>query len=145
MVKELNERLLENADLIPSTVVDFIMHKIENVRGDIDCRLVSQNMAFGIMGAMLFGDDFLAWPKAAIYEELLMKIAKDACFWASYNVTPFWKRGFWRYQCLCTKMKNLTQDILVHCRKNCKLFHHIEHNVHSEKSNTEMGETHGAQ
>ncbi|KAI9115215.1 hypothetical protein K1719_013534 [Acacia pycnantha] len=145
LATELNERLLENADLIPSTVVDFIMHKIENIGGDIDCRLVSQNMAFSIMGAMFFGDDFLEWPKAAIYEELLMKIAKDACFWASYNVTPFWKRGFWRYQCLCTKLKCLTQDILEHCRKNCKLFHGIEHNVHNEKSNTEMETTHGAQ
>ncbi|XP_054815984.1 3,9-dihydroxypterocarpan 6A-monooxygenase-like [Prosopis cineraria] len=144
LATELNERLLKNADLIPSTVIDFIMHKIENIRGDIDCRLISQNMAFGIMGAMFFGDGFLAWPKAAIYEELLMKIAKDACFWASYNVTPFWKRGFWRYQCLCTKLKCLTQDILEHCRKNCKLFHRIEHNVHSERSNAEMGTTHAS-
>lgn len=146
LATELNERLLKNADLIPSTVLDFILDKIENLRaeGNIDSRLISQHMAFSIMGTTFFGDGFLAWPKAALYEELLMKIAKDACFWASYNVTPFWRRGFWRYQCLCTKLKSLTQDILQHCRKSCKLFHHIEQNVHSEKSNIEMGTAHGA-
>lgn len=147
LASELNERLLKNADLIPATVVDFIMDKIDNIRagGSIDCRLVSQHMAFSLMGATFFGRDFLAWPKAAIYEELLMKIAKDAGFWASYNVSPFWRRGFWRYQCLCTKLKCLTQDILQHCRKNCKLFHHIEQNVHNERTNIEMGTVHGVQ
>ncbi|KAF7824777.1 cytochrome P450 78A5-like [Senna tora] len=147
LATDLDERSIKNAGLIPSTVLDFIMDKIENIRagGNIDCRLVSQHMAFSIMGATFFGDGFLAWPKAAIYEELLMKIAKDASFWASYNVTPFWRRGFWRYQCLCTKLKCLTQDILQHCRKNCKLFYHIEQNVHSERSNIEMGTTYGVQ
>ena len=146
LATELNERLLKTADLIPMKVADFIMDKIENIRarGSIDCGLVSQHIAFTIMGATFFGDGFLACPKAAMYEELLMMIAKDACFWASYNVTPFWKQGFWRYQCLCTKLKCLTRDILQHCRKSRKLFGHIDQ-VHSESSNIEMKSAHGAQ
>ncbi|KAK7271523.1 hypothetical protein RJT34_27497 [Clitoria ternatea] len=144
---ELNERLLKTADLVPTKVADFITDKIENFRnkGSIDCRLVSQLMAFTIMGAAFFGEGFLAWPKAAIYEELLMKIAKDACFWASYNVPPFWRRGFWKYQCLCTKLKCLTQDILQHCRNGGKLFGHVDLEIHNGSSIKEMKLAHGVQ
>ncbi|XP_061353472.1 cytochrome P450 78A5-like isoform X2 [Gastrolobium bilobum] len=147
LATELNERLVKTADLIPMKVADFTIDKIENIRarGSIDCRLVSQHMAFTILGATFFGDGFLAWPKAAIYEDLLMMIAKDACFWASYNVTPFWRRGFWRYQCLCSKLKCLTQDILKDCRKGCKLFDHIDQNVHNEIFNVEMKSVHDTQ
>src|SRR4051812_735609 len=113
---------MKTADLNPSKVADFIVDRIENirVRGSIGCGLVSQHMAFTLMAATFFGDGFLTWPKAAIYEELLMMIAKDACFWASYNVTPFWKRGFWRYQRACKKLRCLTEEIL-HSRKCCKI------------------------
>lgn len=147
MATELNERLLKTADLIPMKVADFIMDKIENirVRGSVDCSLLSQHIAFTLMGATFFGDGFLAWPKAAIYEELLMMIAKDACFWASYNVTPFWKRGFWRYQCLSTKLRCLTQDVLQLCRKSCKILGHIDQSVHNESSNTVLKSGDGAQ
>lgn len=147
MGTELNDRLLKSADLIPMKVADFIIDKIENlgVEGSIDCRLISQHMAFTLMGTTFFGDGFLEWPKAAIYEELLMKVAKDACFWASYNVTPFWKQAFWRYQCLCTKLRCLTQDILQLCRNSCKILGHIDQNVHSESSNLEMKSADGAQ
>ncbi|KAI4323594.1 hypothetical protein L6164_023187 [Bauhinia variegata] len=146
LTTELNERLLENNYLI-TKVVDIIMDKLENIkaRGSLDSRLVSQHMAFSIMGSSFFGDGFLTWPKAAIYEELLMLTAKDACFWASYNVTPFWKQGFWKYQCLCKRLKCLTQDILQHCKKNCKLFHHIDQNVYGEKSNIKTVTADGAQ
>ncbi|KAK7259632.1 hypothetical protein RIF29_25244 [Crotalaria pallida] len=144
LATELNERLIKTADPIPMKVEDSIMDKIENIRtrGSIDRLLVSQHMAFAIMGTTFFGDGFLAWPKAAIYEELLMMIAKDACFWASYNVTPFWRRGFWRYQGLCTKLKCLTRDILQHCKKRWKLFGHIDQNVNDE-SKMEMNSRHG--
>ncbi|CAJ1958751.1 unnamed protein product [Sphenostylis stenocarpa] len=137
LATELNERLLKNDDMIPVKVADFISDKIEKIRkkGGIDSRLVSQHMAFTIMGATFFGDGFLASSKAAMYEELFMTIAKDACFWASYNVTPFWRRGFWRYQSLCTKLKCLTEDILQHCRKGCKLFGYTDQDVHNESSN----------
>ncbi|XP_027341306.1 alpha-humulene 10-hydroxylase-like isoform X2 [Abrus precatorius] len=147
LATELNERLVKIADMIPTKVADFLTDKIENMKtkGSIDSRLVSQHMAFTIMGSAFFGDGFLAWPKAAMYEELLMMIAKDACFWASYNVTPFWIRGFWRYQCLCKNLKCLTQDILQHCRKGCKLFGHMDQEVHNNSSNKEMKSAHGAQ
>ncbi|KAL0289624.1 UNVERIFIED_CONTAM: hypothetical protein Sangu_2609300 [Sesamum angustifolium] len=65
-------------------------------KGGIDCEMLSQHLAFTILGATIFGDVFLTWPKATLYEELLMKIAKDACFWASYGVAPFWKQEFWK-------------------------------------------------
>jgi len=138
LATELNERLLKNGDMIPVKVADFITDKIENIKrkGGIDSRLVSQHIAFTIMGVTFFGDGFLTSPKTAMYEELFMKITKDACFWASYKVTPFWRRGFWRYQCLCTKLKCLTQDILQHCRKSCKLS--------DESSNKEMKSADGA-
>ncbi|MED6169347.1 hypothetical protein PIB30_020477 [Stylosanthes scabra] len=147
LATELNERLLKTADLIPMNVTDFIVDKIESIsaKGKIDCGLVSQHIAFTLMGATFFGDGFLTSPKAAIYEELLMMIAKDACFWASYNVTPFWKQGFWRYQCLCTKLKCLTSDIVQHCRKSCKLFGQIDQNFHHESSNKEIKSAHGSQ
>lgn len=112
--------------------VDEIMRK-----GSIDCKLVSQHMAFMILGTTLFGDAFLTWSKATFYEELLMTIAKDASFWASYRVTPFWKRGFWKYQSLCTKLKCLTQDIVQQCRKNYKLFCHMDESSHNETTKIE--------
>lgn len=137
LATELNGRLIERATVIPTKVVDCIMERIHTfmAKGSIDCKIVSQQMAFTLLGATLFGDTFLAWSKATIYEELLMMIAKDACFWASYGVTPFWKRGFWRYQRLCTKLKFLTQDIVQQCRKNCRLFCHMDENLHNGITN----------
>jgi cytochrome P450 len=137
LATELNGRLMERATVIPTKVVDCIMERIHTfmAKGSIDCKIVSQQMAFTLLGATLFGDTFLAWSKATIYEELLMMIAKDACFWASYGVTPFWKRGFWRYQRLCTKLKFLTQDIVQQCRKNCRLFCHMDENLRNAITN----------
>ncbi|OAY53340.1 cytochrome P450 734A1 [Manihot esculenta] len=131
---QLNEKLLGRANVIPKYVTDCIMGRIDEImsKGSIDCKMVSQHIAFTIMGTTLFGDAFLAWSKANFYEELLMMIAKDASFWASYRVTPFWKQGFWRYQSLCTNLKCLTQDIVQQCRKNCKLFHHMDQNPNDE-------------
>ncbi|KAF2300855.1 hypothetical protein GH714_017840 [Hevea brasiliensis] len=131
---QLNEKLVGRANVIPKYVIDCIMERIEEImgKGNVDCKMVSQHMAFTILGATLFGDAFLAWSKANFYEELLMMIAKDASFWASYRVTPFWKQGFWRYQSLCANLKCLTQDIVQQCRKNCKIFHHVDQNSNDE-------------
>ena len=125
---ELSERLLERTNVIPKTVVECVMERINMSMEEagVDCKMVSQHMAFTILGTTLFGDAFLAWSKANIYEDLLMMIAKNACFWASYNVTPFWKRGFWNYQRLCAKLKYLTQDMLQQRRKKYKLLHSNE-------------------
>ncbi|KAK9283369.1 hypothetical protein L1049_011611 [Liquidambar formosana] len=141
LATELNGKLLERANMIPTNVLDSVMERIHNMmaKGSLDCKMVSQHMAFSILGATLFGDAFLAWSKATVYEELLMMIAKDACFWASYSVTPFWKRGFWRYQCLCTKLKCLTQDIIQQCKQNYKLFCHIDQNPHNRSTNIGTG------
>ncbi|CAK7336452.1 unnamed protein product [Dovyalis caffra] len=129
---ELNNKMLGKANAIPKNVVDCIMERVDAImsKGSVECKLVSQHMAFTILGTMLFGDMFLAWSKATFYEELLMMIAKDASFWASYRVTPFWKRGFWRYQSLCTKLKCLTLDIAQQCGKNYRLFCHTDQNSH---------------
>lgn len=88
-------------------------------KNSVDSKVVSQNMAFTILGATLLEDAFLAWSKADAYEELLMMIAKDAGLWTSYYVTPFWKRGFWKYQSVCRKLKCLTQDIVQQCCNLC--------------------------
>lgn len=146
LARQLNGKLFERATVIPAKVVDCIMERIETLmaKGSIGCKVVSQHMAFTLLGATLFGDAFLAWSKAAIYEELLMIVAKDACFWASYNVTPFWKRGFWKYQHLCTKLKSLTQDIIQQCQNNCRLFCHMDESLHNEAANMGMVSTTGS-
>lgn len=136
MAAELNGYLLQRANVISTEVVDHVMEELMS-KGTPDCTIVSQHMAFSIMGATLFGDSFLASSKASVYEELLMMIARDACFWASYGVTPFWKRGFWRYQQLCIKLRSLTQDGIEHCRQNYKLFGSMNQNSNSEISNPE--------
>ncbi|XP_012068732.1 cytochrome P450 4X1 isoform X2 [Jatropha curcas] len=134
LASQLNEKLRGRADIISKDVINCIMERLDEIlgKGSVDCKLVSQHMAFTILGTTLFGDTFLAWSKATFYEELLMMIAKDASFWASYRVTPFWRHGFWTYQYLCTKLKYLTQDIIQQCRKNCKLFHHVDHSSNDE-------------
>lgn len=139
MAAELDGYFLQRENVISSEVVDHIMEKLHTMsaEGALGCKTVSQHMAFSIMGATLFGDSFLVWSKATVYEELLMMIAKDACFWASYAVTPFWKQGFWRYQQLCMKLKRLTQDGIEQCRKNCKLFTYINGNSNNDISNPE--------
>ncbi|KAK9156590.1 hypothetical protein Scep_003164 [Stephania cephalantha] len=116
---QLNGKMLERANAIHSKVVDSVIDRIESIKATrvLDCRSFSQHMAFSSLGATLFGDAFLTWSDATLYEELLMKIAQDACFWASYGIPPFWKLGFWRYRSLCTRLKHLTIDIMQLCRQ----------------------------
>ncbi|RWW29538.1 hypothetical protein BHE74_00041713 [Ensete ventricosum] len=90
--------------------VDTIMGK-----GILDCISVSRQLAFYILGCTLFGDAFLDWPEANMYEKILMTIAKDGCFWASYTVPPFWSSRYWKYRYLCKRLKHLTKDIIQHC------------------------------
>lgn len=133
---ELNEKFVERINVNPTRVIDCVIEKIDDMmaKGSLDCKMVSQRMALTMLGATLFGDLFLAWSDAAVYEELLVKIAKDACFWASYSVTPFWKCGFWKYQCLCTKLKCLTQDLIQKCRQNYKLFYLTNQKPHDKRT-----------
>jgi cytochrome P450 len=139
LATELDGKLLQRANKLPTKVVDCIMERVNGiVEKGSNCKEVSQHMAFSILGATLFGDAFLAWSNAAVYEELLMMIAKDACFWASYGVTPFWKKGFWRYQHLCTKLKCLTQDIIQQCKKTCGLFDHEDPSSNNDTTNVDM-------
>ncbi|XP_077241605.1 cytochrome P450 734A1-like [Tasmannia lanceolata] len=138
---ELNGKFPERANVIPLKIVDCVMERIDSImaKGVLDCRIISQHMAFSIIGATLFGDSFLSWSSATIYEELLMLIAKDGSFWASYNVPPFWKRGFWRYQSLCKKLKGLTQDIIQQCRQNYKFSGQIDQNSQGKVKNIGRG------
>ncbi|KHG04689.1 Cytochrome P450 [Gossypium arboreum] len=127
LASELNVRLLDRANLIPTKAVDHIMAELHQhmTKGSINCKMTSQHMAFTLLGATIFGDTFLSWSKSTIYEELLMMVAKDACFWASYSVIPFWKQGFWRYRRLCTELKWLTQDLFQQYSKY-RQYHHVE-------------------
>ncbi|XWS65438.1 hypothetical protein CRYUN_Cryun05aG0112700 [Craigia yunnanensis] len=146
LASELNGRLHERANVIPTKAIDCIMAKLHHItgKGSIDCKMVSQHIAFTLLGATVFGDTFLAWSKATIYEEILMMIAKDAYFWASYSVTPFWERGFWSYQQLCTKLKCLTQDLVQQCSKNYKLYHHMDPIPHNGTANAGIEATVGS-
>lgn len=112
----LNGKLAERVNMISWKVVECVMARVDTimVKGILDCRSVSQHMAFYILGTALFGDAFLDWSEAATYEELLMMIARDGCFWASYKIPPFWRRGYWKYQSLCKRLQCLTQDIIQH-------------------------------
>ncbi|KAL7083781.1 hypothetical protein ACP275_14G183400 [Erythranthe tilingii] len=118
---KLGGTLLERASLIPDKIFCSIIERAQNetTKGGIECETISLSLAFSILGSTIFGDVFLSWPKATVYKELLMKIAKDACFWGSYSVTPFWKQEFWRYQDSCTRLKFLTEELAKECRQNC--------------------------
>ncbi|KAL9247779.1 hypothetical protein vseg_021173 [Gypsophila vaccaria] len=117
---ELNGKFIEKSSMMTDRVIDSVMERMTGImeKGTLDCEMFSQHMAFSILGATFFGDAFFAWSKANAYEELLLKIAKDACFWASYSVPPFWKRGYWNYQRLCIKLKSLTEDVVQLCQLN---------------------------
>ncbi|KAG5249895.1 cytochrome P450 [Salix suchowensis] len=82
LAMELDDKLLGKANVISKNVVNSIMQGVDASMsiGSVDCKLISQHMAFTILGTSLFGDTFLAWSKATFYEELLMMIAKDASF-----------------------------------------------------------------
>ncbi|KAL3717855.1 hypothetical protein ACJRO7_003059 [Eucalyptus globulus] len=125
---ELNKRLHEKSGVVSTKVVDSIMEKMRLLmaKGSVDSNVLSQHMAFTVLGATVFGEAFLGWSEATTYEELLMSISKDAYFWASYNVTPFWRREFWRYQGLCTKLKYLTQKFVQLCEKNYERCCHLD-------------------
>ncbi|OEL34614.1 hypothetical protein BAE44_0004364 [Dichanthelium oligosanthes] len=94
--------------------IDAVMNRIDSIMSKdfLDSRSFSQHMAFNIIGATLFGDAFFNWSDAVTYEELLMMVAKDGCFWASYAVCPFWKPSYRRYRTLCAKLKMLTEGII---------------------------------
>lgn len=136
---QLNENLPERANAISLKVVDCVMGRIDSImaKGVLDCKSISQHIAFCYIGATLFGDTFLDWSNATVYEELLMMIAKDACFWASYNVIPFWKKGFWKYRYLCARLKHLTQDLIQQRRQNYNLSVEIGHNFQNKTTTFE--------
>ncbi|CAL5085087.1 unnamed protein product [Urochloa decumbens] len=110
----LNEKLAIGVGRSSFKVVDAVMDRIETIMSKdfLDSRSFSQHMAFNVIGATLFGDAFFNWSDAVTYEELLMMVAKDGCFWASYAVCPFWKPSYRRYRTLCAKLKILTEDII---------------------------------
>ncbi|XP_030540445.1 taurochenodeoxycholic 6 alpha-hydroxylase-like [Rhodamnia argentea] len=125
---ELNNRLHEKAGVVSTKVLDSIMEKMHLLmsKGSVDSKVLSQHMAFQFLGARVFGEAFLGWSEVTVYEELLMSISKDAYFWASYNVTPFWRWGFWSYQGMCTKLKCLTQKFVQLCKKNYERCCHFD-------------------
>lgn len=134
--------MLERARSIPEQILVRVIENAQSSRpnGAVDSEAISLHLAYTILGATIFGDVFLAWPKATVYKELLMKIAKDACFWASYGVSPFWKRGFWRYQDSCAKLKCLTQELITECRQNCKSGFFWEFDAHDHMEHEPCGE-----
>ncbi|XP_047937742.1 cytochrome P450 4A25-like [Salvia hispanica] len=119
---KLGGALLERATSIPKQILVRAIENAQSARHDgaVDSETISLHLAYTILGATLFGDTFLDWPKATLFKDLLLTIAKDACFWASYSVTPFWKRGFWMYQDSCAQLKCLTLELITECRQNRK-------------------------
>ncbi|KAE8817442.1 hypothetical protein D1007_04865 [Hordeum vulgare] len=110
----LNEKLNVSASGSSFKIIEAVLRRTDSTKDidSLDCRSFSQHIAFNIIGAALFGDVFFDWSDAAAYEELLMVVAKDGCFWASYAVPPFWKPGYRRYRTLCAKLKILTEGII---------------------------------
>lgn len=135
----MNRRLAVDANKITLKVVQCVMGRVDTImaKGILDCVSVSRQLAFYILGSTLFGDAFLDWPNASIYEELLMTIAKDGCFWASYTVPPFWSRGYWNYQKLCKRLKQLTKDVIQHCVDKYDLLNQIDYSSYKENEDRE--------
>ncbi|PAN15147.1 hypothetical protein PAHAL_2G468200 [Panicum hallii] len=124
----LNEKLTIGGNLNSFKVIDAIMYRSDSIMSKdfLDSRSFSRHMAFNIIGATLFGDAFLDWSDTVTYEELLMMVAKDGCFWASYAVCPFWKPSYRRYQTLCAKLKILTESIIRKSRDQNSSVHHFD-------------------
>jgi cytochrome P450 len=124
----LNEKLTIGGNLNSFKVIDAIMYRSDSIMSKdfLDSRSFSWHMAFNIIGATLFGDAFLDWSDTVTYEELLMMVAKDGCFWASYAVCPFWKPSYRRYQTLCAKLKILTESIIRKSRDQNSSVHHFD-------------------
>uniref|UniRef100_A0A0D6R0P3 Uncharacterized protein n=1 Tax=Araucaria cunninghamii TaxID=56994 RepID=A0A0D6R0P3_ARACU len=112
--RQFNGKLLERVHSISLKVVDHIKQwtNVGPSGWEFDCKLVSQHMAFAVLGATLFGDGFLVWPAAREFEEQLMLIAKECCFWATYNVLPLWNKGFQRYKAICLRLQGLTEQMI---------------------------------
>ncbi|KAI3926968.1 hypothetical protein MKX01_032883 [Papaver californicum] len=91
--EQLNNILLLRANAIPSKVVDYIVQN------------VGSTMANGVSDYV-----FLSWSNATLYEEMLMKISKEASFWASI-----------------TELRCLTLDIIQQSRKYYK-FNQLDQN-----------------
>lgn len=117
-----NEKLTVGADQSSSKIIDAVLDRINSIMSKdfLDSRSFSQHMAFNIIGATLFGDAFFDWSDATAYEELLMMVAKDGCFWASYSIPPFWKPSYRRYRTLCAKLKILTKSVVRKSRSCLK-------------------------
>ncbi|XP_042452974.1 probable cytochrome P450 313a5 isoform X1 [Zingiber officinale] len=117
LAEYMNRRLSARTNFITSKVVEFVIDRVDTIMaaGLLDCIQISRQLAFFVLGSTFFGDAFLDWPNASIYEELLMTIAKDGCFWASYSVPPFWSREYWKYQYMCNRLRHLTQDMIQYC------------------------------
>lgn len=120
LAEYLNAKLDERTNLNLVKVVETILGRVDSImaKGFLDCRVFAQHIAFYILGATIFGEAFLDWPNSTMYEELLMMVAKDGCFWASCKVPPFWSVGYWRYHLLCAKLKHLTREIVQLYRCN---------------------------
>ncbi|KAG8079532.1 hypothetical protein GUJ93_ZPchr0007g4073 [Zizania palustris] len=124
----LNEKLSICASGNSFKIIQVVLDRIDSImdRDFLDCRSFSQHMAFNTVGSALFGDAFFDWSDAAAYEELMMMIAKDACFWASYAIPPFWKPSYRRYRALCAQLKILTQGIVTKSRDQNGVLSHID-------------------
>uniref|UniRef100_J3MNI8 Cytochrome P450 n=1 Tax=Oryza brachyantha TaxID=4533 RepID=J3MNI8_ORYBR len=119
-------------------IIQVVLDRIDSIiaRDFLDCRSFSQHMAFNIVGSALFGDAFFDWSDASAYEELMMTVAKDACFWASYPLTPFWKPDYRRYRAQCAQLKILTQVIVTKSRNQNGVLSFIDHSSHQRSERT---------
>ncbi|XP_078171007.1 uncharacterized protein LOC144565201 isoform X1 [Carex rostrata] len=124
-VPAFNDKVNENRE----SLADYLNNKfistnvIKNLverTNSLDCTTFARCMAFKAIGTTLFGDIFLNWKNKAQYEELLMTVAKDGFFWASYVIVPFWRRDYWRYRSVCERMKGLTFEIMELSERNSK-------------------------
>lgn len=124
----LNEKLTIGVGRSSFKIMDAVMDRIDSIMSKdfVDSRSFSQHLSFNIIGATLFGDAFFNWSDAVTYEELLMMVAKDGCFWASYAVYPFWKPSYRRYRTLCAKLKMLTEGIIRKSRDQTSSRHHFD-------------------
>ncbi|XP_020590109.1 cytochrome P450 734A5-like isoform X2 [Phalaenopsis equestris] len=116
----MNENLLERMNQVPGKVVECISERFDSIitKDVCDSRRVSQHIAYYILGSSMFGDAFMNWSNAPLYEELLVTVAKEACYWASYRIPPFWSRRYWKYYFTCKRLKELNENIIDKSLRN---------------------------
>ncbi|KAG6554855.1 hypothetical protein Mapa_003438 [Marchantia paleacea] len=80
---------------------------------EVDAKVVSQHMSIAVLGMSIFGEGFKSWGAAEEFEKILVKVSQEACMWARFRVAPIWKKEFRNYQKMCSRLRDLMEDLIT--------------------------------